>query len=322
MEYRRVGRTGLKVSAIALGSWLTLGQAVDDDTAAECIHAAFDLGINYFDTANVYQGGVAERVLGKALKGLPRSAYVLATKAFWPVGDGPNDRGLSRKHLFEQVHQSLRRLGTDYVDIFFCHRYDPETPLDETLRALEDLVRQGKVLYPGVSEWTADQMAQALRLAEARGWDRIAVDQPIYNMLRRDLEREILPLARREGLGLVVFSPLAQGVLTGKYRPGEPAPAGSRGADPRLSRLVQEQLTPEVHAKVHSLAAVAAEMGVPLAQLALAWAIRDPAVTSAITGATSVEQVRTNAAAADLHLDAATLARIDAILTGGAEPAA
>ncbi|MCL6596550.1 MAG: aldo/keto reductase family protein [Firmicutes bacterium] len=322
MEYRRVGRTGLKVSAIALGSWLTLGQAVDDDTAAESIHAAFDLGINYFDTANVYQGGVAERVLGKALKGLPRSAYVLATKAFWPVGDGPNDRGLSRKHLFEQVHQSLRRLGTDYVDIFFCHRYDPETPLEETLRALEDLVRQGKVLYPGVSEWTADQMAQALRLAEARGWDRIAVDQPIYNMLRRDLEREILPLARREGLGLVVFSPLAQGVLTGKYRAGEPAPAGSRGADPRLSRLVQEQLTPEVHAKVQALSNLAAEMGVPMAQLALAWAIRDPAVNSAITGATSVEQVRMNAAAADLRLDASTLSRIDAILAGGAEPAA
>jgi aryl-alcohol dehydrogenase-like predicted oxidoreductase len=316
MEYRHVGRTGLRVSTIALGSWLTYGQGVDDDTANRCIRTAFDLGVNYFDTANVYQGGVAEKMLGKALKPLPRPSYVLATKAFWPVSDGPNDRGLSRKHLFEQVEQSLKRLGTDYVDIFFCHRYDPETPLEETLRALEDLVRQGKVLYAGVSEWTADQIAHALRIADARGWDRIVVDQPVYSMLRRGIEREILPLAAREGLGLVVFSPLAQGVLTGKYRRGEVAPAGSRGADGRLGRLVSDQLNDAVYDAVEALAAVAADIGVPLAQLALAWTLRHPEVASAITGATSVEQVRTNVAAADLRLGEDTLARVEAILAG------
>jgi aryl-alcohol dehydrogenase-like predicted oxidoreductase len=279
-----------------------------------CIHTAFELGVNYFDTANVYQGGVAEKVLGKALKSLPRSSYVLATKAFWPVSDGPNDRGLSRKHLFEQVHQSLRRLGTDYVDIFFCHRYDKETPIEETLRALEDLVRQGKVLYPGVSEWTADQMAHALRIADQRGYDRITVDQPVYSMLSRGIEKEILPLAQREGLGLVVFSPLAQGVLTGKYRRGQAAPAGSRGADPRLSRMLEGQLNDETFAKVEALEQVAHDLGVEMAQLALAWTLRHAAVSAAITGASRVEQVRTNVAAAELELDEATLARVEAIL--------
>lgn len=315
MEYRHVGHSGLKVSTIALGSWLTYGQGVDDDTAADCIHTAFDLGVNYFDTANVYQGGVAEKVLGKALKSLPRASYVLATKAYWPVSDGPNDRGLSRKHLFEQVHQSLRRLGTDYVDIFFCHRYDKETPIEESLRALEDLVRQGKVLYPGVSEWTADQMAHALRIADARGYDRIVVDQPVYSMLKRGIESEILPLAEREGLGLVVFSPLAQGVLTGKYRRGEAPPPGSRAADPRLSRMVEANLNDATYDKVEALAAVAADLGVVPAQVALAWTLRHGAVSAAITGASRVEQVRTNVAAADLHLDEATLRRIEAILT-------
>ncbi len=314
MQYRHVGASGLKVSAIALGSWLTYGQGVDDDTAVACIHTAFELGVNYFDTANVYQGGVAEKVLGKALKSLPRSSYVLATKAFWPVSDGPNDRGLSRKHLFEQVHQSLRRLGTDYVDIFFCHRYDKETPIEETLRALEDLVRQGKVLYPGVSEWTADQMAHALRIADQRGYDRITVDQPVYSMLSRGIEKEILPLAQREGLGLVVFSPLAQGVLTGKYRRGQAAPAGSRGADPRLSRMLEGQLNDETFAKVEALEQVAHDLGVEMAQLALAWTLRHAAVSAAITGASRVEQVRTNVAAAELELDEATLARVEAIL--------
>jgi aryl-alcohol dehydrogenase-like predicted oxidoreductase len=314
MEYRHVGASGLKVSTIALGSWLTYGQGVDDDTATSCIHTAFELGINYFDTANVYQGGVAEKVLGKALKSLPRSSYVLATKAYWPVSDGPNDRGLSRKHLFEQVHQSLKRLGTDYVDIFFCHRYDKETPVEETLRALEDLVRQGKALYPGVSEWTADQMAHALRIADQRGYDRITVDQPVYSMLSRGIEKEILPLAEREGLGLVVFSPLAQGVLTGKYRRGEAAPAGSRGADPRLSRMVEGQLTDANLGKVEALERVAQDLGVELAQVALAWTLRHKAVSAAITGASRVEQVRTNVGAADLHLDEAALTRIEAIL--------
>jgi aryl-alcohol dehydrogenase-like predicted oxidoreductase len=315
VQYRHVGKSGLRVSVIALGSWLTYGQGVDDDTAQSCIHTAFDLGVNYFDTANVYQGGVAEKVLGKALKSLPRSSYVLATKAYWPVSDGPNDRGLSRKHLFEQVHQSLRRLGTDYVDIFFCHRYDAETPLEETLRALDDLVRQGKVLYPGVSEWTAAQMAHALRIGEARGYDRITVDQPVYSMLSRGLEREILPLAEREGLGLVVFSPLAQGVLTGKYRPGQAPPEGSRGADPRLGRMLEGNLNENTLTKVEALRAVAADMGVELAQLALAWTLRHGAVSAAITGASRVEQVRTNVVAADITLDADALARVEAILS-------
>lgn len=317
MEYRKLGRSGIRVSTIALGSWLTYGGAVEEDAALACVRTAYDLGVTYFDTADAYQGGKAEQALALALKGIPRRSFVLATKAFWPSGDGPNDRGLSRKHLMESVHQSLERLGTDYVDLFFCHRFDPETPVEETLRALEDLVRQGKILYPAVSEWTAAQMERALGIADARGFDRIASDQPVYSMLDRGIEREILPLANREGLGLVVFSPLAQGLLTGKYRAGEDPKPGSRGADPRLGTFMKARLSDAtLLGKVEALGRVAHEAGMPLAQLALAWVLRHPAVASAITGATRPEQVRENVAAAGVHLPDDLLARVEAILTG------
>ncbi|KHF33230.1 L-glyceraldehyde 3-phosphate reductase [Paenibacillus sp. P1XP2] len=217
MKYRRLGGSGLKVSEISLGSWLTYGGYVERENAVNSIKTAYDLGINFFDTANVYEKGAAEELVGEALKAYPRESYVLATKAFWPMGDGPNDRGLSRKHITEQVHASLKRLKHDYVDIFYCHRHDPETPLEETLRAIDDLIRQGKVLYAGVSEWQASQIAEALGVADRYLLDRIVVNQPQYNMFHRYIEKEIMPLCERSGIGQVVFSPLAQGLLTGKY---------------------------------------------------------------------------------------------------------
>src|SRR3712207_4323660 len=221
MEYRRLGGSGVKVSEISLGSWLTYGGSVAEEQARACINRAYELGINFFDTANVYMRGVAEEIVGRALKGFERDSYFLATKVYFPMGEWPNDRGLSRKHITEQCHASLKRLGVDYVDLYQCHRYDEDTPLEETLRTLDDLVRQGKVLYVGVSEWTAEQIADALRLAKEMNLDRLVSNQPRYNMIQRQIEAEIIPLCEREGVGQVVFSPLAQGVLTGKYRPGE-----------------------------------------------------------------------------------------------------
>src|SRR5919205_2629261 len=231
MEYRRLGQAGVQVSTISLGSWLTYG-ANNADTGVACVHRAYELGVNFFDTANGYQGGDAERVVGQALRDFPRDSYFVATKVFFPVREGPNGGGLSRKHMMEQCHASLRRLDTDYIDLYQCHRYDPETPLEETLRALDDLVTQGKVLYVGVSEWSATQLADAVYLARALNLDGIVSNQPIYNMLQRYIEREIIPLCEREGIGQVVFSPLAQGVLTGKYRPGQPPEQGTRAANP------------------------------------------------------------------------------------------
>src|SRR5438270_10403535 len=232
MQYRRLGRAGVRVSSIALGSWLTYGSLVAEESAIQCIHKAYDIGVNFFDTTNVYNQGAAEQVVGRALKDFSRDSFVLATKVYFPIGEGPNDHGLSRKHIMEQCHASLRRLKTDYIDLYHCQRYDPETPLEETLRALDDLVTQGKVLYVGVSEWSAMQIAEAVYLARALNLDRIVSNQPIYNMLQRYVEREIIPLCEREGIGQVVFSPLAQGVLTGKYRPGQPLEQGTRAADP------------------------------------------------------------------------------------------
>ncbi|NLJ73740.1 MAG: aldo/keto reductase, partial [Firmicutes bacterium] len=230
MKYRRLGRSGLKVSAISLGSWLTYGKTVEDDVAVRTIQRAYDLGINFFDSANVYERGEGERVMAKALRSYPRESYVITTKAFWPMGDGPNDRGLSRKHVFEQVHQSLRRMELDYVDIFYCHRYDPETPVVETLRVIDDLIRQGKILYAGVSMWTAAQIEEAVAVADQYLLDRIIVNQPEYNILNRSIEKEVIPVSEKYGIGQVVFSPLAQGVLTGKYRGGV-IPEDSRGAN-------------------------------------------------------------------------------------------
>ncbi len=316
MEYRRLGRAGVRVSAISLGSWLTYVASVAEETARACVRRAYDLGVNLFDTANVYHRGAAEEVLGRALKDIPRHTYVLATKAYWPMGDEPNNRGLSRKHLMEQCHASLKRLGADYIDLYQCHRYDPETPLEETLRALDDLVTQGKVLYVGVSEWSAVQIDDAVHTARALNLDRIVSNQPIYNMLTRYIERDIVPLCEREGIGQIVFSPLAQGVLTGKYRPGQAPPQGSRAANPETGPIIENLLRDETLAAVQRLGEVAQEVGCSMAQLALAWVLRQPNVSSAITGATRPEQVEENVAAAGITLSADILSRIDEILTG------
>jgi len=317
MEYRKLGRSGLKTSEIALGSWLTYGTATERDAAIACVHRAYELGINHFDCANMYGATphAAEDVLAEALKDFSRSSYILTTKAFWPVGPGPNDRGVTRKHITEQVHESLRRLKTDYLDIMYCHRYDPETPVDETLRALDDLVTQGKVLYIGISEWTAAQVMEGVATTRQLGLDPITASQPVYNMLTRRIEAEELPVAAREGIGIVAFSPLAQGLLTGKYRPGQ-VPAGSRAADPTVNRFINRYLTDENLAKVDKLRPIAQDHGLSLAQLALAWILRLPGVSSALIGATRTEQVDDNAGAAGVKLSEAVLRAIDDILNG------
>jgi aryl-alcohol dehydrogenase-like predicted oxidoreductase len=316
VEHRRLGASGVRVSEIGLGSWLTYGGGVEADQAKACVARAYELGVNFFDTADVYGRGAAEEVMGQALAPFPRSSYVLATKVYFPVGDGPNDRGLSRKHIMEQCAASLRRLGTDYLDLYQCHRYDDETPLEETLRALDDLVRQGKVHYVGVSEWTAAQIGDALALADELGLDRLVSNQPEYSILRRRIEAEVLPLCAREGVGQVVWSPLAQGVLTGKYRRGQAPPAASR----KMGAFVGRFLTDEVLEAVERLGVVADEAGLSMAQLALAWVLRDQTVASAIVGASRPEQLDDNCAAAGRRLDAEVLAAVDKAVAGALEP--
>lgn len=312
MEYRRLGRSGLKVSAISLGSWLTYGKTVDDDIATRTIHKAYELGINFFDSANVYERGQGEIVMSRALKEFPRESYVITTKAYWPVGDGPNDRGLSRKHVFEQVHNSLKRMELDYIDIFYCHRYDPETPVEETLRTIDDLIRQGKILYAGVSEWTAAQIEEAVGVADKYLLDRIIVNQPVYNMLNRYFEKEVIPVSEKYGIGQVVFSPLAQGVLTGKYLGG--IPEDSRAAKPEINHGIKGMLTEEVLNKVAQLNEVAKELGTTLPTLALAWVLRQPNVASALIGASRPEQVEENVKAVELSLSEEVLEKIENIL--------
>lgn len=314
MQYRQLGRAGVRVSTIALGSWLTYGNAVAEDAAIACIHRAYELGINFFDTANAYNRGAAEEVVGRALKDFSRSSYVLATKVYFPMGEGPNDRGLSRKHIMEQCHASLRRLDTDYIDLYQCHRYDPETPLEEVLRALDDLVTQGKVLYAGVSEWSATQILDAVSTAREFNLDRIVSNQPIYNMLQRYIERDILPLCEREGIGQVVFSPLSQGILTGKYQPGQQGKPGTRAADPGANTFLLPLMNEKTLTAVQNLQTVAQKGGYSLSQMALAWVLRQPTVSSAIIGATRPEQVEENAQASEITLPEDVLEHIDEIL--------
>jgi voltage-dependent potassium channel beta subunit len=314
MKYRKLGRTGLKVSEISLGSWLTYGNSTEKETAIKTIDKAYELGINSFDTANVYAKGEAEKIVGEALRKYPRESYVIATKVFWPMGDGPNDRGLSRKHVFEQLHASLKRLNLDYVDIYYCHRYDKETPVDETLRTIDDLVRQGKVLYVGVSEWTAQQIQEALGTADKYLLDRIVVNQPVYNMFNRYIEKEVIPVCEQNGISQIVFSPLAQGVLTGKYKRGGQLPEGSRASDPKSNMFMNDLLKDEVLIKVEQLQTVANELGIKLSQLALAWVLRQPNVASALIGASKSEQVEENVKAVDVQLSSEVIEKIEAIL--------
>lgn len=314
MQYRKLGNTGLQVSEISLGSWLTYGNSTEKETAIRTIDQAYELGINFFDTANVYARGEAENVVGEALRKYPRDSYVLATKVFWPMGEKPNQKGLSRKHIIEQADASLKRMGLDYVDVYYCHRYDPETPLEETLRALEDLVRQGKALYIGVSEWKASQIADAYGIADRRMWDRIVVNQPVYNMLNRYIEKEIIPLGEQKGFSQVVFSPLAQGVLTGKYTRGTAIPVGSRAADPKANQFIGRFLEDDVLAKVEELKGIASELGMPLSNLAIAWILRQENVASALIGASKPEQVTENVKASGVKLSDDVLSRIESIL--------
>jgi aryl-alcohol dehydrogenase-like predicted oxidoreductase len=310
MEHRRLGGSGLFVSEIVYGNWLTHGETVAAEGAAACIRAALDAGIDTFDTADVYATGAAEELLGAALKGQRRDGLVIASKVCLPFGPGPNERGLSRKHIMAACHGSLRRLGTDHLDLYQAHRFDAETPLEETLIAFDDLVRQGKVRYIGVSEWTAPQLAAALELGA-----RIVANQPQYNMLWRVIEPEVLPLSRAHGIGQVVFQPLAQGVLTGKYRPGQPPPEGSRAvAGGRAPRFIRRVLGDELLSAVQQLRPLAAEAGLTMAQLAVAWTLQRDGVSAAVIGASRPEQVTENAAASGARLDAGLMGRIDDVL--------
>jgi voltage-dependent potassium channel beta subunit len=315
MNYRRLGRSGVKVSEVALGSWLTYGGATENKTARECVEKAYDLGINFFDTANVYARGESEKVVGTALRHYRRDSFVLATKVFFPMGDGPNDRGLSRKHIMEQAHLSLKRMNVDYIDLYQCHRYDDQTPLDETLRALDDLVTQGKVLYVGVSQWSAQNITDALALSEKWGFDRIVSNQPVYNALTRDLEKEVMPLCEKEGIGQVVYSPLAQGILTGKYKPNQAPPPDSRAADPKQNQfLAPEKFDAGQLERVQNLRPLAAKVGLSMAQLALAWCLRKENVSSVIIGASRPSQVEDNVKASGANVSADVFAEMDSIL--------
>ena len=316
MNYRNLGKHGVRVSEVSLGSWITYGGTTDEATAATCIQKAFDLGINFFDTADVYENGAAETVLAAALAGVERKDYVLATKCYFPMSDRPNDCGLSRKHIVESVHASLRRLRTDYIDLYQCHRWDTDTPLEETLSAMDDLIRQGKILYWGTSMWTAEQLADACDLAAGRNRYPPASDQPCYNMLKRDVETDgRLAFYGRERLGVVIFSPLAQGVLTGKYLPGAPPPAGSRATFRSGARFIGRMVADRaLLVRVQALVPIAQDLGCSMSQLALAWVLRRPEVSCVIIGASRPEQIEDNVEACDVRLTEAVLSRIDEAL--------
>ena len=315
MEFRYVGRSGLKISEITYGNWLTHGSQVENDQATACVRAALDAGITTFDTADVYANTKAETVLGAALKGERRESLEILTKVYWPTGPGgPNDVGLSRKHIMESINGSLSRLQTDYVDLYQAHRYDPGTPLEETMQAFADLVRMGKVLYVGVSEWTAQQIKEGHDLAEQLGIQLIS-NQPQYSMLWRVIEGEVVPTCVSLGMSQIVFSPIAQGVLTGKYRPGEQPPAGSRATDEKGGAdMIKRWMRDDVLERVQQLVPLADQAGLSMAQLAVAWVLQNDNVASAIIGASRPEQVRNNVAAAAVRLEDDLMDKIDKVL--------
>ncbi|WP_299575129.1 aldo/keto reductase family protein [uncultured Williamsia sp.] len=315
MAYRYLGSSGLKVSEITYGNWLTHGSQVENDVAEKCVHAALDAGITTFDTADVYANGAAEEVLGRALKGQRREGLEIFTKVYFPVGErGPNDTGLSRKHIREGIDNSLRRLGVDYVDLYQAHRYDHETPLEETIAAFADVVRSGKALYIGVSEWTADQLRAGQTLARQAGFS-IVSNQPQYSALWRVIEERVVPTSRELGIGQIVWSPIAQGVLTGKYKPGQAPPAGSRATDEKGGdEMIKRYLTDDVLSRVQDLQPIADDLGITMAQLAVAWVLANDNVSAALVGASRPEQLIENVKASEVTLDADVLSRIDAAL--------
>jgi aryl-alcohol dehydrogenase-like predicted oxidoreductase len=309
MRYRQLGSSDLQISEISLGSWLTYGGGVAREQAEACVAKAFEVGINFIDTANVYSGGRAEEFLGEVLAGRPRDSYVLATKVYFPAPDG--GRGLSREQILTQIDASLARLRMDHVDLYQCHRYDWNTPLEETMEALTEVVRQGKARYLGVSEWPVEKIREALELP---GIEKLVSSQPQYSMIWRGPERDVIPFCREHGISQIVWSPLAQGVLTGKYRPGEPPPEDSRASSPAMSYFMDSAGEETLLERVQQLLGVARGLGITPAQLALAWVLREPNVASAIVGASRPAQVEENAAASAIELDEATLHRIDEIL--------
>ncbi len=316
VAYRHLGRSGLKITELVYGNWITHGSQVEDSAAHACIHAALDAGITSFDTADVYANTRAETVLGEALQGQRRESLEIFTKVYWTTGPGgPNDQGLSRKHIMESIEGSLTRLKTDYVDLYQAHRYDHDTPLEETMIAFADIVRQGKALYIGVSEWTADQIRAGARLARELGIQLVS-SQPQYSMLWRVIEPEVIPASREEGLGQIVWSPIAQGVLTGKYLPGQPPPAGSRATDTKsgahfISRFLDNEVLLE---RVQGLRPIADDLGLTMAQLAIAWVLQNDNVSAAIVGASRPEQIHDNVKASGVKIEADVLARIDEVL--------
>lgn len=314
MQYRRLGRSGLKLSEIGLGGWLTFGHVHDERSGREVMDTAFDCGVNFFDTANVYAAGDCEALWGRLLAAYPRASYVLATKVYFPMGEGPNDCGLSRKHVTEQCDASLRRLQTDYIDLYQCHRFDSETPLEETIRAMDDLTHQGKILYWGFSCWPANEIRRTFEICGDRHYAPVS-SQPHYNMLLRDLEVEVMPACRDLGVGHVVFSPLEQGLLTGKYKPGQPLPEGSRAADERQNQFIVERARDQRTLEhIARLQEVADEVGCSMGQLSLAWILSRREITSCIVGATRPQQIEENAGASGIELSEKQLERIDEII--------
>jgi aryl-alcohol dehydrogenase-like predicted oxidoreductase len=315
MEYRRLGNSGMYISEIAYGNWITHGSQVESDAAIKCVRTALDVGITTFDTADVYAGTKAESVLGKALKGVRRESYELLTKVYFPTGSGKNDRGLSRKHIMESAHASLKRLNTDHIDLYQAHRFDVETPLEETLRAFDDLIRQGKVNYIGFSEWTASQISDALKIQDARGFDRFISSQPQYSALSRAIEGKVIPLSKREGISQIVWSPMAQGVLTGKYLPGKKPPAGSRATDKKSGAgAISSFMKDEILEAVQNLRPIADTHDLTISQLAIAWVLQNENVAAAIMGATKPSQVKENVKAAGVKLSSDTMSAIDKVL--------
>ena len=320
MEHRRLGSTGMYVSEITYGNWITHGSQVEAAAAIKCVKEAFECGITSYDTADVYAGTRAETVLGTALKGRRRESYELFTKVYWPTGTGKNDRGLSRKHIMESCNASLKRLKTDYIDLYQAHRFDYETPLEETLSAFNDLIRQGKVHYIGFSEWNAEQIAAALKIQDAKGYNRFVSSQPQYSMLWRVIESKVIPLSQKEGIGQIVWSPIGQGVLTGKYLPGKKAPAGSRATDKKGgANMISRFMNDEVLTAVQRLIPIAKKLDLTPAQLAIAWVLQNPNVSSAIIGATKPSQIKENVKASGIKLESSVMQEIDKAIGSIAE---